>query len=86
MCGTGNACGPWWLHKSLRAELSRHFNPACGIHDLKYQNKIGTRKQVDKEFLEHMLRIAGDDKRLRRWAYTFYYSVRIGGGFSWGKK
>jgi len=79
------ACGPWWLRRSVRVELSVHFCDSCAAHDADYEEQSITRKQADKKFLSSMLQQAGDDRRLRRWAYIFYYSVRVGGIFSWGK-
>ena len=80
------SCGPWWLRKSIRIELSTHFESTCARHDALYQSATLSRKDIDEIFLIDMLHLAGKDKRLQRYAYVYYYSVRLGGWLSYGRK
>jgi len=54
--------------------------PAC-IHDYRYRNTIGTRKEADGIFLEVML-----SNGVPKWkARLMYFGVRGGGWMSWAK-
>lgn len=63
------------------------FLPACAWHDVAYiresflQGKL-TRKQVDRWFLDQMLRIA-TNWRERAQAYAFYALARVFGAPFW---
>lgn len=63
------------------------FVTACKIHDLEFSLKeqgkqSKTRAQVDRQFLENMLRVA-TTFRLRALAYVYYGLARTLGGLFW---
>jgi hypothetical protein len=63
------------------------FVPACLVHDLEFSLKehgkqTKSRAQVDREFLENMLRVA-TTFRLRALAYVYYGLARSLGGLFW---
>lgn len=81
------ACGPWWMPKFIRRFLSSRFNSSCIIHDRDYETKKYTQKEADKRFLKHMLKQSEGKFFLTKvLAYSFYFAVRVGGRFSYGKK
>jgi hypothetical protein len=75
-------CGPFYFPKFLKKWLSKRFNYACYIHDIAYINKDRTRKSIDKEFLQLMLRVSSSTKD-RVFAHIFYVKVRMFGWISW---
>lgn len=61
--------------------FKRHgrYSAASAIHDWLYHNKLGTRADADKIFLEAMVVL-----KVPRWKRNlFYRAVRIGGGMYW---
>lgn len=81
-----NACGPYWMPKSMREFLSERFNASCVIHDLDYGTKRYSQYEADRRFLNHMKRQVKGKVIPTMMAYIFYVAVRIGGKLSYGKK
>ena len=65
--------------------LSIFLNPysydmyAALLHDWLYENRIGTRKRADREYLRFMQQLGTN--RIRR--YSFYFMVRLFGWIWW---
>ncbi len=64
------------------------FTPACNSHDICYATKAGTRSQCDSAFLSDLLalcRAGASSAQVYRsclgWAYTYYFGVRVFGGY-----
>ena len=59
------------------------FIAACAIHDKRYKEKKGARRDADKEFLNNSLAIAGNSFWLRLRVYLMYGVVRSLGWLLW---
>ena len=73
----------WWL-----LPPDGDFQIASLIHDYLYENKIGTRKNADKEMLKWSRVLSGTGKISLRNIdnYTRYIAVRLFGWIVWNKK
>jgi hypothetical protein len=76
---TDFASVPRWLWAFI-PPVGRYNAPAL-VHDYLYDNRIGTRKEADKIFLDMMLQYG-----VHRWgALCMYWGVRIGGRRWWNE-
>jgi uncharacterized protein VirK/YbjX len=73
-------CGPHRAPRILTRFLSKHFNPACRLHDINYNEKLLTQKESDKVFLKSMLELSKNNYQ-KVLAYSMYAAVRSFGFF-----
>jgi hypothetical protein len=74
---TDFASVPRWLW-SVIPPIGKYIIAAV-VHDYLYDNRIGTRKEADKIFLDLMLQYG-----VHRWgAHCMYWGVRLGGKKWW---
>lgn len=76
-------CGPFYFPKFIREWASKDFNFCCQLHDEAYNQQSLSRKEVDKVFLENMLRSAKEGMGTEGKAKAYYYIVRVIGLPSW---
>ena len=67
------------------------FESACRVHDFGYgagsdSQATMSRKDFDRLFLVHMLRVAGDRRLARMRAYCYYGFARCFGAILWEGK
>lgn len=80
MCKSPYRCGPGFFPEWVRAILSVRFNPACAAHDNSYEAGLRSREEIDEQFLDDMLVLAGWNPFWILVAYAYYAAARIGGG------
>ena len=92
-----NGCGPKGIWGKFIPDglLGVSINEACNVHDDQYSSgrTKEDRRLADQGFLDNMLHEVGSRQGIKvlklarkALAYTYYFSVRVFGGFFFGKQ